>query len=86
MSSAQARVDDFNDSHMPPTVLKFKVGMPLTLLSNILPSEGMVNGCRMVLLSFHERYLTCKLITGSHEKEVVNIPLYRFSYDYENIH
>ncbi|GME71414.1 unnamed protein product [Ambrosiozyma monospora] len=27
MSSAQARVDDFNDNHMPPTVLKFKNGL-----------------------------------------------------------
>ena len=61
---------------MPAHELKLKKGMPLMLLRNLSPIEGLCNGTRLIL---HEvmpgrRLLRCEIATGKHRGNMVFIP------------
>ena len=49
----------------PPHQLRLKVGMPVMLLRNISPSEGLANGTRLILTHMGAHYVKGKIMTGS---------------------
>jgi hypothetical protein len=49
---------------LPPSHLQVKKGVPLMLLRNLDPSEGLCNGTRLLLLSASNRLLHVKILTG----------------------
>ena len=59
---------------LPLHQLKLKIGCVLMLLRNLAPSIGLCNGVRMKLLSATNRLLTCQIITGDFQGQIVYIP------------
>jgi ATP-dependent exoDNAse (exonuclease V) alpha subunit len=49
-------------SGFPLHRLEVKAGVPLMLLRNLNPSEGLYNGTRMILLSWTPRILRCRIL------------------------
>ena len=49
---------------IPPHELKMKNGIPLILLRNLSPKEGLMNGTRLKLLESLNHLLHCKILTG----------------------
>ena len=51
---------------LPPGELKLKVGVPIILLRNLNPSEGLCNGTRLICRGFQSKVIDAEIITGSH--------------------
>jgi len=47
----------FNPSSLPPLKLSLKVGVPVILLRNLYPKEGLCNGTRIVITRLGRRYI-----------------------------
>jgi ATP-dependent DNA helicase PIF1 len=61
-------------SGLPPHKLVLKVGMPIMLLRNICPAQGLANGTRLVCRGFSRRVIDAEIISGSHVGDRVFIP------------
>ena len=50
--------------------------MPLVLLRNLSPPDGLCNGTRLILLDVRHngRLLVCRIATGTHVGQTVEIP------------
>lgn len=59
---------------MPPHELILKPLIPLILLRNINPNEGLCNGTKIILLSVIGRMLRCVIAGGLHDGREVLIP------------
>ena len=59
---------------MPPHNLKLKLVLPVMLLRNLNPSQGMCNGTRLVITHLGEHVIQARIITGSNIGAVVLIP------------
>ena len=59
---------------LPPGELKLKIGVPIILLRNLNPSEGLCNGIRLICRAFQSRVIDAEIITGSHVGKRVFIP------------
>ena len=59
---------------LPPGELKLKIGVPIILLRNLNPSEGLCNGTRLICRAFQSRVIDAEIITGSHVGKRVFIP------------
>jgi hypothetical protein len=59
---------------MPPHKLKLKIGLPVMLLRNVNPTQGMCNGTRLVITHLGEFVIQARIITGSNIGGVVLIP------------
>jgi ATP-dependent DNA helicase PIF1 len=53
-------------SGTPPHKLVLKVGVPIMLLRNISPTEGLCNGTRLIVKGFQRHVIDAKILTGSH--------------------
>ncbi|EOA37635.1 hypothetical protein CARUB_v10012091mg, partial [Capsella rubella] len=51
-----------------------KKGVPIMLLRNINPKEGMCNGTRMIVTNLGERVIEAEIVTGTHVGKKVFIP------------
>ena len=51
---------------LPPGELKLKLGVPIILLKNLNPSEGLCNGTRLICRAFQSRVIDAEIIIGSH--------------------
>lgn len=51
---------------MPPHELNLKTGLPVMLLRNVYPSEGLCNGTRLIITDLAKFVLRARIITGSH--------------------
>ena len=60
---------------MPPHELKLKDEMPLNLLRNLRPSEGLCNGTRVKVRKRHNRLLECEILSGLMKGKIVFIPI-----------
>lgn len=59
----------------PPGHLRLKRGMPVLLLRNICPEEGLCNGTRLIILETRTRLLECLIISrGKYFKKFCTIP------------
>jgi PIF1-like helicase len=61
-------------SDLPPGELKLKIGIPIILLRNLNPSEGLCNGTRLIIRNLQSRVIDAEIITGSHIGKRVFIP------------
>ncbi|XP_021856980.1 uncharacterized protein [Spinacia oleracea] len=61
-------------SGMSPHELILKMGSPVILLRNILPSSGLCNGTRLICKGFFPNLIQCVIITGHHKGKHVFIP------------
>jgi hypothetical protein len=59
---------------LPPSHLKLKKGVPLMLLRNLDPVEGLCNGTRLLLLHSTNRLLQVKILTGPNANNTAFIP------------
>ena len=62
--------------NFPQHHLVLKRFMPLVLLRNLSPPDGLCNGTRLILLDVRHngRLLVCRIATGTHVGETVEIP------------
>ena len=64
-----------NPASMPPHQLCLKIGMPMILLRNLNPKEGLCNGTRLLLKNVHNtRFLEATITSGDHAGRVVFNP------------
>lgn len=59
---------------LPPGELKLKIGVPIILLRNLNPSEGLCNGTRLIVHDLQSKVIDAEIITGSHIGKRVFIP------------
>ena len=59
---------------LPPGELKLKLGIPIMLLRNLNPSEGLCNGTRLICRGLQNKVIDAEIITGSHTGKRVFIP------------
>jgi ATP-dependent DNA helicase PIF1 len=52
-------------SGLPPGELKLKVGIPIMLLRNLNPSEGLCNGTRLICRGLYRKVIDAEIVTGS---------------------
>ena len=61
-------------SDLPPGELKLKLGVPIILLRNLNPSEGLCNGTRLIVRDLQSKVIDAEIITGSHIGKRIFIP------------
>jgi uncharacterized protein with FMN-binding domain len=61
-------------SDLPPGELKLKTGIPIILLRNLNPLEGLCNGTRLIVHDLQSKVIDAEIITGSHIGKRVFIP------------
>jgi PIF1-like helicase len=66
-------------SGTPPHRLILKVGVPIILLRNLNPAEGLCNGTRLIVRSLQKSVIDAEIITGSHIGKRVFIPRIRIA-------
>lgn len=64
---------------IPPHILKIKEGMPLILLRNLSPKEGLMNGTRLKLINSMNHMLHCQILNGTCIGKFVYIPRINFT-------
>jgi ATP-dependent DNA helicase PIF1 len=63
-----------NPPGLPPHLLILKKGMPLILLRNLNPSQGLCNGTKLCLRAIHDYILELEIIGGQYNGKIVCIP------------
>ncbi len=61
-------------SGTPPHRLILKKGVPIILLWNLSPTEGLCNGTRLIVREFNKHVIDAEILTGSHLGKRVFIP------------
>jgi ATP-dependent exoDNAse (exonuclease V) alpha subunit len=64
---------------LPQSQLHLKVGVPLILLRNINPEQGLCNGTRLRLVHMSSRVLRVRIITGPAKGQLAFIPRIRLT-------
>jgi ATP-dependent DNA helicase PIF1 len=64
-------------SGSPLHKLILKIGVPIMLLRNISPTEGLCNGTRLIVKKLSQHVIDAEIITGSHCGKRVFIPRFR---------
>jgi hypothetical protein len=64
---------------LPPSKLKLKVGVPVMLLRNLCPKEGLCNGSRMVITSLRNHCIEGRLLGGDFDGQLRTIPRIKLS-------
>jgi ATP-dependent DNA helicase PIF1 len=59
---------------LPPGELRLKVGVPIILLRNLNPSEGLCNGTRLICRGLYSKVINTEIITGPHVGNRTFIP------------
>lgn len=72
-------LNSLNFPGRPPHNLHLKPLIPLILLRNINPSQGLCNGTKVILLSVHGQLLKCVIAGGEHDGREVLLPRINFS-------
>ena len=66
-------------SGTPPHKLILKIGVPIMLLRNLNPTEGLCNGTRLIVKGFQRHVIDAEILTGSHFGNRVFIPRIRIA-------
>ena len=64
----------FNPSSLPPLKLSLKVGVPIILLQNLSPKEGLCNGTYIVITRIERRCIETQILGGRFNSQVQLIP------------
>jgi hypothetical protein len=67
-------LNTLNFSGLPTHKLTLKVGMPIILLRNIAPTDGLCNGTRLICRRFFPRIIEAEISMGSFQNQIVYIP------------
>lgn len=67
-------LNSFDASSLPPHRLVLKKSMPIILLRNLRPQEGLCNGTRLICRGFLKHVLEAEIVTGANAGEIVLIP------------
>lgn len=67
-------LNTLNFSGLPTHEIILKVGMPIILLRNIAPADGLCNGTRLCCRRFFPRLIEAEISLGEFEKNIVYIP------------
>ena len=59
---------------IPPHELVLAIGMPIVLLRNLSPSQGLCNGTRLCIEELNMLVIKAKILNGTHVGEVAAIP------------
>ena len=57
---------------VPLHKLRLKVGVPVILLRNINPAQGLCNGTRLIITELHDHVIKCKVM--SNPSQIVHLP------------
>ena len=63
-----------NPTGLPPHQLKLKVNTPVMLFRNLNPSQGLLNGTRLLIKTLGRRVIQAKIMTSTHAGHIVFIP------------
>jgi ATP-dependent DNA helicase PIF1 len=66
-------------SGTPPHQLVLKKGVPIILLRNLNPAEGLCNGTRLIVIKCTKHLIDAEILTGSHRGTRVFIPRIRIA-------
>jgi ATP-dependent DNA helicase PIF1 len=66
-------------SGTPPHRLVLKKGVPIILLRNLSPAEGLCNGTRLIVIDCTKHLIDAEILTGSHHGKRVFIPRIRIA-------
>jgi len=61
-------------ANLPHHKLKVKIGVPIILLRNLNPADGMCNGTRLCIVKCGERVIEGEILSGKHSDRRVFIP------------
>ena len=64
----------FNPSSLPPLKLSLKVGVPIILLQNLYPKEGLYNGTYIVITRIGRRYIKTQVLSGTLYNQLQLLP------------
>jgi ATP-dependent DNA helicase PIF1 len=67
-------LNSLSPSGLPPHRLILKIGMPVILLRNLRPKDGLCNGTRLICKRFHQHYIEVDIITGANAGSITLIP------------
>jgi ATP-dependent DNA helicase PIF1 len=67
-------LNTIDSSGLPSHELKLKVGMPIILIRNIAPNNGLCNGTRLICKRFYDRLIEAEILIGKHAGRKVFIP------------
>ncbi|XP_035840208.1 ATP-dependent DNA helicase PIF1-like [Helianthus annuus] len=59
---------------MPPHALHLKEGLPIMLLRNVNPSQGLCNGTRLIITDLGKFVIKARILTGSNRGDTALIP------------
>lgn len=65
----------------PPHRLKLKRNTVVMMLRNLQPSQGLVNGTRLLILDIKRHVLLCRILNGSHAGECRELPRVTLNYE-----
>ena len=63
-----------NPTGLPPHQLKLKVNTQMMLLRNLNPSQGLLNGTRLLIKTLGRRFIQAKIMSGTHAGHIAFIP------------
>ncbi|GJR45204.1 ATP-dependent DNA helicase PIF1-like protein [Tanacetum coccineum] len=67
-------LNTLNFPGMPPHALKLKKKLPIMLLRNVNPSQGLCNGTRLIITDLGQFVIRAQILTGSNVGQTVLIP------------
>ncbi|GJW04382.1 ATP-dependent DNA helicase PIF1-like protein [Tanacetum coccineum] len=67
-------LNSLNFSGMPPHALHLKKGLPIMLLRNVNPSQGLCNRTRLIITDLGQFVIRAQILTGSNVGATVLIP------------
>ena len=67
-------LNSMEEGGMPPHDLRLKIGAPVTLLRNLVPSQGHCNGTRYIVKKINPRTLELEVASGQHKGEIFLLP------------
>lgn len=67
-------VNTLEPAGLPPHALVLKRGVPVILLRNLAPSDGLCNGTRLLVTQVTRRVICCQVLSGVRQGQGVFIP------------
>ncbi|CEP19618.1 hypothetical protein [Parasitella parasitica] len=67
-------LNSIDTGSLPPHTVNLKVGVPIMLLRNINPKNGLCNGTRLIVRSLLTNVIEASIATGSHIGNITYIP------------